>query len=204
MSNDPVNRVDPSGLQERYAGMMREFVEHPTLADANTLGAGLAVAATGAVALAAEVPVVYSYCLFNPNACTEVAVGAAELAAGVDGPTVSSPSAAVSALTSYYPPNNGFLGATEEVVLKAGQLIDRYGGSAVSRYFSPIGTALEARSLPPANAAMPLRTFEVLQDISVDSGTVAPWFGQFGFGTQYRTTLTLQEMLDQGLVREVD
>ncbi len=88
------------------------------------------------------------------------------------------------ALVPYYPVNNGFLGATKELALEAGQVIDRVGGNAVSRFFSPVGTPLAARSLPPGTAG-PLRAFEVLKPFSVESGTVAPAFGEAGFGTQF-------------------
>jgi hypothetical protein len=87
--------------------------------------------------------------------------------------------------------------------LKPGQLIDRFGGGSISRFFSPAGTALAKRSLPPATAAMKLRTFEVIKAFEVEAGLVAPAFGQIGSGTQYRTALTLQELLEQGFVREV-
>lgn len=107
------------------------------------------------------------------------------------------------ALVPYFPTNNGFLFAPIRTFLQPGQLMDRFGGSALSRFFSPAGTAVAARSLPPATAGMELRTFEVLKALEVDSGLAAPAFGQFGLGTQYRTTLTLQELVEQGFIREV-
>ncbi len=107
------------------------------------------------------------------------------------------------ALVPYYPLNNGFLVAPVRTLLQPGQLIDRFGGSAVSRFFSPAGTAIATRSLPPATAAMKLRTFEVIKAVEVDAGIVAPAFGTIGSGSQYRTTLTLQELLEQGFIREL-
>jgi hypothetical protein len=41
------------------------------------------------------------------------------------------------AIKPYYPANQGFLGETSREFLYAGQRIDRYGGTASSRFFSP-------------------------------------------------------------------
>jgi hypothetical protein len=103
----------------------------------------------------------------------------------------------------YYPANQGFLGTPARLVLQSGQIIDRYGGTPVSRFFSPAGTPPEARALPPETTTEPLRTFEVLKPIDVEAGTVAPAFGQPGLGVQYRTELPLGELLEQGYVREI-
>ena len=73
----------------------------------------------------------------------------------------------------------------------------------MSRFFSPQGTSLEARALPPETAKLPLRIFEVLKDVEVKAGTVAPFYGQPGLGTQYRTSLQLGELLEQGHLREI-
>jgi len=107
------------------------------------------------------------------------------------------------ALVPYFPVANGFLGATSRSTLQAGTVIDRYGGTAVSRFFSPAGTPLGARALPPETAAQGLRSFEVVKALEVEAGTVAPAFGQLGLGTQYRTSLTLSELVEQGFIREV-
>jgi len=104
------------------------------------------------------------------------------------------------AMAPYWPANNGFLGSTTSTTLEAGTTIDRFGGSPFSRFFSPAGTPLAARAVPAETAAMPLRTFNVLQPFTVESGTVAPAFGQLGMGTQFRTSLTLGELLEQGFL----
>src|SRR5690606_25479615 len=41
------------------------------------------------------------------------------------------------AIQPYYPSNNGFLGTPERSFLHPGQVMDRYGGSEYSRFFSP-------------------------------------------------------------------
>jgi putative transposase len=49
-----------------------------------------------------------------------------------------------------------------------------------------------------------LRTFQVLRPFAVESGTVAPWFGQIGLGIQLRSAaLTLGELLEQGYLSEL-
>jgi hypothetical protein len=106
-------------------------------------------------------------------------------------------------LVKYYPDNNGFMGAIEQISLMPGQIIDRYGGSNYSRFFSPSGTPASARALPSETAAQPLRNFEVLKPFEVQSGTVAPWFGQPGGGTQYLSPVRLEVLIKRGIVREI-
>jgi len=108
-----------------------------------------------------------------------------------------------SAIKPYYPANQGFLGETSREFLYAGQRIDRYGGTASSRFFSPAGTPAGARSLPPGTASQPLRSFEVVKPFEVESGAVAPYFGEIGYGTQYRTPVNLETLLGRGILREV-
>jgi RHS repeat-associated protein len=107
------------------------------------------------------------------------------------------------ALRPYFPPNRGFAGETSTAYLRPGMTIDRYGGRASSRFFSPAGTPKGARSLPPGTAAQPLRSFEVVKPIPVEAGTTAAWFGRVGGGIQYRTPVTLDTLLRRGIIREV-
>ena len=111
--------------------------------------------------------------------------------------------AETTALQSFYPPNRGFLGDTGRKFAQRGELIDRYGGSDASRYFSPAGTPRAARALPPGTADQPLRTFEVMKPFELDAGVVAPAFGQLGLGVQYRTPVALRVLLRRGILREV-
>ena len=106
-------------------------------------------------------------------------------------------------LTNYYPDNNGFLGTTERQFLLPGQTIDRYGGSGYSRFFSPAGTPEAVRALPYGTAGQPLRRFEVVKPVEVDAGTVSPWFGQPGGGTQFVTPIRLETLLKRGILKEV-
>ena len=109
----------------------------------------------------------------------------------------------VTSLTKFYPGNQGFAGATDKTFLMPGQTIDRYGGSGVSRFFSPQGTPDWARSLPPGTTGQPLRTFQVMKPFEVDSGEVAPWFNQPGGGLQYRTPVNLNTLLKRGIIQEI-
>jgi len=102
-----------------------------------------------------------------------------------------------------FPPNDGFLGPLAKSTLEIGQIIDRYGGTEVARFFSPQGTLVEARALPPTVAQQPLRTFRVLRAFEVETGTVAPWYGQRGLGTQFRSPMPLVELLEQGYILEL-
>jgi hypothetical protein len=109
----------------------------------------------------------------------------------------------VTSLTKFYPGNQGFAGATDRTFLMPGQTIDRYGGSGVSRFFSPQGTPDWARSLPPGTTGQPLRTFQVMKPFEVDSGEIAPWFNQPGGGLQYRTPVNLDTLLKRGIIQEI-
>lgn len=83
-------------------------------------------------------------------------------------------------------------------------MIDRYGGSEFSRFVSPQWVPAEMRALPPGVAEQGLRTFQVSKSLTVESGTVAPAFGQIGLGTQFRSSMTLGELLEHGYLSEIE
>ena len=56
----------------------------------------------------------------------------------------------------------------------------------MSRFFAPEGRPSAGRSLPAGSAQQPLRSFEVVKPFEVESGIVAPAFGEPGLGTLYR------------------
>ncbi|TGK46259.1 DUF4237 domain-containing protein, partial [Leptospira gomenensis] len=107
------------------------------------------------------------------------------------------------AIQPFYPSNNGAIGKVENQFLYKGSMIDRYGGSDYSRFFSPVGTPKGARSLPPGVDSQALRTFEVIKPFEVKKSTVAPAFGQTGYGTQYQAPIPLKTLLEKGIIREV-
>jgi len=103
---------------------------------------------------------------------------------------------------TYYPPNRGFIGESARTTLTPGTIIDRYG-EPMGRFASPQGTPIGARSLPPGSAGFPLRAYRVLKPLDVDAGRAAPWFGQFGCGTQYCFDQSIKKFIDSGYLEAV-
>ena len=99
-----------------------------------------------------------------------------------------------------YPPNLGFEGSPERSFLMEGQVIDRFSPGPNSRFFSPEGTPIGARSLNYAPNGQPVR-FQVVKPFEVYQGKVLPWSGQPGGGTQYYTPLNLKTLLKHGIIR---
>jgi len=90
---------------------------------------------------------------------------------------------------------NGFLNGQSTVQqLQPGMIIDRVGGND-GRFFSPAGTPVEARALPPHTQGQIPNRFEVLVPFDVQAGTVAPWFDQPGMGTQFLTEYNVRELI---------
>lgn len=102
-----------------------------------------------------------------------------------------------------WPPSNGFHGTPVKVMLQPGTLIDRYGTPG-GRFLSPSGTPFETRALPPHYlTTQEYHVYEVMRPFEVEAGLIKPWFGQQGMGTQYRSPLFVQDLLDSGVLREV-
>ena len=104
-------------------------------------------------------------------------------------------------LANYWPPNRGFGSDITSVRLEPGQVIDRFGGDA-GKFFSPAGTPFELRALPgsPGN----LSTFEVLRPFRVDSGLIAPAFGQPGTGVQLVSPFSAGDLIGAGFIKRVN
>lgn len=60
------------------------------------------------------------------------------------------------ALQIFYSSANGFIGTTFSEFLHTGTIIDRYGRSAFSSFFSPAGTPAAARESPPGTTGQAL------------------------------------------------
>lgn len=96
-----------------------------------------------------------------------------------------------------WPPNDGFAAAKGDVLrdktmFQPGQKIDRYGGWTDAdgyhdkgSYFSDVGAPFDQRALPPETLNTPYHQYEVLESFEVESGPIAPWFGEPGGATQY-------------------
>ncbi|HYX31605.1 MAG TPA: TNT domain-containing protein [Oligoflexus sp.] len=102
-----------------------------------------------------------------------------------------------------WPPNRGFDGPSMRDRLTKGTLLDRYG-EPHGTFVSPAGTPFEQRALPPSAASKPLHTYEVLEPIGVDAGRASPWFGEPGGGIQYELDFTVQDLINWGILREVN
>jgi hypothetical protein len=83
-----------------------------------------------------------------------------------------------------------------------GERIDRYG-SLKGNYFSPEGTPLEMRSLHPFSNTETYNAFEVVKPFDVQSSVVAPFYNQPGLGLQYKSTLSIENLLRDGYIRSL-
>lgn len=102
------------------------------------------------------------------------------------------------AIVPYYPPNQGFVGASARASLVPGTVVDRYGGTD-GFFLSPQGVAPWARALSYGAESRPLNAFTVLKPIEVDAGRAASWFNQPGGGMQYDLgTSTVQDLINSG------
>ena len=106
---------------------------------------------------------------------------------------------ASTALQTYYPPNNGFSGAIEKISLDVGTIIQRTWDLA-GRFTAPADTPNQMLSLPYDKIWQAITYLQTTQPIQALSGTVAPWFGQIGGGTQY---LLLDGRVDQLLAEGI-
>ena len=76
-------------------------------------------------------------------------------------------------------------------------------GSAQGRFFSPVGTPLEMKALPPGGSDI-RRVFEILKPLETEVGYTAPAFGKAGWGIQFRTPRSAAELLKRGFIREIE
>ncbi|MFC0625332.1 TNT domain-containing protein [Kribbella deserti] len=123
-----------------------------------------------------------------------------------------------------YPPLDGYLldRQGKPIIvpskLRPGQLVDRYG-SEFGQFLAPIGTPYTARAIPPQSLVSTpagycnYRAYKVLKPFTVDSGPIAPWFEQTGYGWQYvlkssnipgaPSPLTIKWLLENGYLQRV-
>ena len=104
---------------------------------------------------------------------------------------------------SPWPTNSGFIeGTVGRKFLMPGEIIDRYGFGG-GRFVSPAGTSFESRALRPGTENLPLNSYQVMKPFEVNSGGVAPWFGQPGLGTQYELPVSVNTLLKRGILHPV-
>ena len=80
-----------------------------------------------------------------------------------------------------------------------GLQISRYG-SGSGKYFSPAGTPIPMRALPPGSNTNIFNTYRVLKPFEVQSGKIAPAFGQPGLGTQYFSPVSVDVLLKHEII----
>jgi hypothetical protein len=103
-----------------------------------------------------------------------------------------------------YPPNNGFDGTPTNTTLQPGTKIDRYGGNPDGKFFSDPGTPFSNRAMPGSTPPSQYAVYEVLKPLNVQSGKIAPWFGQPGGGTQYLTEKEVTYLIEKGYLRKIN
>lgn len=84
-----------------------------------------------------------------------------------------------------------------------GEVVDRYGFGG-GKFVSPAGTSVEARALRPGTENLPFNTYRVVKPIEVNSGGVAPWFGQPGLGTQHELPVSVNTFLKRGYLEPLN
>ena len=102
-----------------------------------------------------------------------------------------------------WPPNRGFDGKPVTTTLEPGTMVDRYGYDG-GYFVSPEGTSYTERALPVGTDKKPYTVFEVVKPVEVQSGKIAPWFGEKGGGIQYEFSNKISELLEQGILRKVE
>lgn len=103
-----------------------------------------------------------------------------------------------------YPPNNGAVPGTEEMITLEPGVYGRYGGvGPKSRYITNYGASPEQLSLPPSNNRI-FTEIHVLKPIKhVQKAIVAPWapWGGIGGGQQYYLPKTIEKLIKGGFIR---
>ncbi len=88
-----------------------------------------------------------------------------------------------------YPPNDGAIPGTEEIItLKPGDILGRYGGyEEESVFMTEAGVSPEVLSVPPWKDTSIYNEFIVLKEIpGVTKSIAAPWADSVGGGLQYQ------------------
>lgn len=115
----------------------------------------------------------------------------------------------------HYPDEDGFvLKANGEpikanVTLPVGRKIDRFGPPS-GNFFSPLGAPYIERALPPRNLnnsdgnfPYSYHVYQIIKDLDVTLGPVAPWFEQPGMGTQFETKLSVTDLIGNNFIKEL-
>ena len=98
-----------------------------------------------------------------------------------------------------WPPNNGFEPPKLNVIVPAGELLDRFGDTR-GVYLSPQGAPYDRRALPYDCHGYNYTVFKVLKPLPALLGTAAPAFGAPGGAIQLQTAEKVQQLLDEGVL----
>jgi len=96
-------------------------------------------------------------------------------------------------------------------ILPKGSKVDRFG-SEYGRFVSPIAAPYNQRSIPPSSLnhnpdkTLPFdyHMYETTEDLVVESGPAAAWFGQPGQGVQYLLDVSIKMLLGRKALRPID
>ncbi|GEM_PF-2427266 len=108
-----------------------------------------------------------------------------------------------------WPPNRGGFDI-EEITLKTGTLVDRYGGKYdefgnfidTGTFVSPKGMNFEKRALPNEHQQNPLKVYEILKPIkATKKAKIIPWFNKKGLGIQYELPENIDELIQEGFLK---
>lgn len=87
--------------------------------------------------------------------------------------------------------------------LPAGSELDRFGGPEGNLTYAA-GTPFEERSLVPEWVNRPYHVYRVQRPIEALSGIAIPWFNQPGGGSAYLLPASIEELLTDGVLIELD
>ncbi|WP_030543028.1 TNT domain-containing protein [Streptomyces albus] len=96
------------------------------------------------------------------------------------------------------------------IELRAGQKVDLFG-SGFGNFLAPAGTPFAERAIPPSNLntidpryPFGYHLYEVAEPFTVEAGPARAWFGQPGGGLQYKTGLSVPDLVAAGKLRPLN
>ena len=107
--------------------------------------------------------------------------------------------------TIKWPPNNGAISGTEEIMtLKKGDIFGRIG-SDTGRYVAPPGTNSDKLALAPGTDLSAYNEYKIIKDIqNVEKAQIAPWFDKPGGGTQMKLPMSIEELINRGYIKKIN
>jgi hypothetical protein len=102
-----------------------------------------------------------------------------------------------------WPPNNGFEPPKLNVIVPAGELLDRFGDTR-GVYLSPRGAPYDQRALPYDCRGYTYTVYKVMRPLPAMLGTAAPAFGEPGGAIQLQTNEKVEQLLTEGVLQKAD